>query len=62
MKEKQIQTETSEAEHEGVQVGSIRSPPEGMHFVVHTHRTELSYEIMHGYRVKYRSIYMAIFF
>lgn len=35
MKNEQIQTETIEREHKGVQVGSITSLPESMHFSIH---------------------------
>ena len=48
MKDKQIQTETSETEHKDVQVGSIKLPPESMRFscvCVHI-------EIMHAYQSK----------
>ena len=48
MKDKWIQTETSETEHKDVQVGSIVSPPESMHFsCVYVH-----IEIMHAYQSK----------
>lgn len=48
MKDKQIQTETSETEHKDVQAGSITSPPERMRFsCVYVH-----IEIMHAYQSK----------
>ena len=52
MKDKQIQTETSETEHKDVQVGSIMTTHECMHFSGVYTLKELNYETMHGYQCK----------
>ena len=52
MKDQQIQTETSEKEHKDVQVGSIMTTRECMHFSGVYTLKELNYETMHGYQCK----------